>query len=85
VSAALVVAALWRRFFDTGPDSRRFLQEAATTSAVRYAAAAAVMGLVLARDNNRTLRRHKGRLYNASFLTFILTAVGGASFLLGVH
>ena len=85
VSAALVAASLWRRFYATGPDARRFLKETDDATDPRYAAAVAVMGLALSRDNNMKIRRHKGRLYTASFVTLIVTAVGGAAFLLGVH
>lgn len=85
LSATLVAAALWRHLYDGGPDSRRFLQETVDATDAQYVTTVAVMSLALARDHNKMLRRYKGRLYTASLVTFIVTAAGGAAFLLGVH
>ena len=86
VSVALLLAALWRRSYETGPDPRDFyVNHAAETVDPERVALFAMIGLSSSTYHNNMVRRHKGHLYSASLAVLILTVLGGTAFLLGVH
>lgn len=86
VSAALLLIALWPRFYETGPDPIAFYErDTAGALDAEEVAALAIAGLAAARLHNESVRRRKAGWYTAGLMTSIATVVAGGSFLLWVH
>jgi hypothetical protein len=85
VSACLLIAALWRRTYKTGPNPREFYREAGQAADPEEVALLAMAAILAARATNEEIRRRKAQWYTASLVALIVTAVGSSLYLWLVH